>query len=86
LPDSPAIIIGNELPDITGYNDTLQNFIRDGILILTKGNKIYITGKRARGALFAAYIFLESLLGVYWVMPGDFGEIYPQINTMHMYQ
>lgn len=42
---------------------------QDGIVIKTVGNKLVLAGGRPRGALYAAYQFLEDALGVRWWDP-----------------
>ncbi|MDO8953028.1 MAG: DUF4838 domain-containing protein, partial [Draconibacterium sp.] len=81
IPNTSALLIGEKFAKTEGFIDVLDSLDKDGILLATKGNKIIISGTRARGTLYAAYAFLESL-GVYWVMPGDFGEIYPRNSTI----
>lgn len=81
IPNTTALLIGSELAKNQGYSNELTTLDKDGILLATKGNKIIISGNRARGTLYAAYTFLESL-GFYWVMPGEFGEIYPDKSTI----
>ena len=38
----------------------------DGVRLLTAGERLYLTGGRARGALYAVYTFLEDWLGCRW--------------------
>lgn len=78
---TPALLIGATLAKAHGYENEIRNLDSDGILLATEKDKIFISGKRARGTLYAAYTFLESL-GVHWVMPGEFGEIYPNNTTI----
>jgi hypothetical protein len=49
----------------------------DGFALRTVGQDLWIVGGDARGALYGAYDFLESELGVRWFMPGDLGEDVP---------
>ena len=60
----------------------------DGFRIVTRGGNLYILGKdtpdgfpqkgwESRGTLFGAYEFLERVVGVRWVMPGELGEEIP---------
>jgi len=81
IPTTPALLVGVEFAKTLGYKSEIENLNNDGILLTTKGNKVIIAGSRARGTLYAAYTFLESL-GVRWVMPGEFGEIYPSRKTI----
>lgn len=81
IPNTPVLLIGTEFAKTLGYKNEIENLDKDGILLATNGNKVIITGSRARGTLYAAYTFLESI-GVRWVMPGEFGEIYPNKKTI----
>jgi hypothetical protein len=39
---------------------------QDGVRILTVGNKLFLTGGKERGAIYAVYTFLEDWLGCRW--------------------
>ncbi len=75
------MLIGTEFAKAFGYTNEIEGLDKDGFLLSTKGDKLFVTGCRARSTLYAAYAFLESL-GVHWVMPGAFGEIYPDKRTI----
>jgi hypothetical protein len=77
----PSIVLGGELARQLGFGEELDALDRDGFIIRTKGDLLILAGQRSRGTLFAAYTFLESL-GCRWVMPGPFGEIYPELPTI----
>ena len=81
IPDAPAILLGSELAAKAGFGKEIHKLDKDGIFLKTSGNKLIISGKRARGTLYAAYDFLESL-GCRWVMPGDFGELLPSTKNI----
>lgn len=81
VPAGPAIVLGSSLARAAGYGAQLDRLDKDGLLCVTKGNVLFLSGRRARGTLYAAYEFLESL-GCRWVMPGPFGEIYPSLKTI----
>ena len=58
-------------------------------LLRTDGNVIHIVGgdvaggsDAAKGTLFGAYEFIESVLGVRWLFPGEHGEVVPQMKTL----
>lgn len=42
------------------------DFGQDGVRILTVGEKLFLTGGKERGALYAVYTFLEDWLGCRW--------------------
>ncbi|MEI6422554.1 MAG: DUF4838 domain-containing protein, partial [Lentisphaerota bacterium] len=81
IPDTPAILFGSELAAKAGFGKEIQKLGKDGIFLKTDGNKLILSGRRARGTLYAAYDFLESL-GCRWVMPGEFGELLPSAKTI----
>ncbi len=47
-------------------NINRSEFGQDGVRILTVGNKLFLTGSKERGALYAVYTFLEDWLGCRW--------------------
>ncbi|MDP7251182.1 MAG: DUF4838 domain-containing protein [Planctomycetota bacterium] len=66
-----------------------DSFPDDGFRIVTKGKHLYILGKdtkgkprwrgwESRGTLFGTYEFLETVVGVRWLMPGEMGEEIPR--------
>lgn len=81
VPAGPAIVIGAELARAAGLGNSLDGLQKDGFVCVTKGDALFLAGRRARGSLYAAYDFLESL-GCRWVMPGPFGELYPELKTI----
>lgn len=81
LPAGPAILLGTAIARQQGFGEALDKLDKDGILLQTMKDKVVLAGRRARGTLYASYEFLESL-GVRWVMPGEFGEIYPSTKTI----
>lgn len=81
LPLGPVILLGSSLARQAGLGKDLDKLERDGLLCRVRGDKLILTGRRARGTLYAAYEFLESL-GCRWVMPGPFGELYPSLKTV----
>jgi hypothetical protein len=81
VPEGPALVIGTELARAAGLSKPLDGLLKDGFICSVKGDKLHLAGRRARGSLYAAYEFLESL-GCRWVMPGPFGELYPELKTI----
>ena len=81
LPQGPAILIGATFARAAGFGERIDKLDKDGLLCAVKGEHLVLSGRRARGTLFAAYEFLEEL-GCRWVMPGPFGEIYPLLQTI----
>jgi hypothetical protein len=53
-------------------------------VIRTVGNDLVIVGGRPRGTIYAAYHFLEDVLGVHWWNP--FEESVPRRKTVHLGQ
>lgn len=81
IPNGPVILLGSELARQAGLGDRLEPLHRDGFLCAAGDDRLVLSGRRARGTLYAVYHLLESL-GCRWVMPGPFGEIYPQQATL----
>jgi len=62
--------------------------------IVTHGHSVFIVGKDttdgrttrrgglSKGTLFGAYAFLERVVGVRWIMPGELGEIIPHHDRL----
>jgi hypothetical protein len=80
-PQGATILLGAELARGQGLGAQIDKLDEDGLICTVKGNALILTGQRARGALYAAYTFLESL-GCRWVFPGPAGEIYPSLKTI----
>lgn len=81
LPSGKLILLGSELAKAEGLAKELAALSPDGFLIRTKGDRLILSGCRARGTLYAVYELLETL-GCRWVMPGAFGEIIPETRTI----
>ncbi len=81
LPPGPAILLGAELAQRAGLAKVLAKRHRDGFVCAVKGQYLILAGRRARGTLYAVYEWLESL-GCRWVMPGPFGELYPEMKSI----
>ena len=81
LPDGPAILLGAALARQAGLGKELDALDPDGFIGRVQDGRLILAGRRARGTLYAAYDWLESL-GVRWVMPGEFGELLPQLKTV----
>jgi len=56
---------------LAGANDEQTAVLRDG-------NTVYLAGQTPRAALYAAYTFLEDVLGARWLWPGSTGEFIPR--------
>jgi len=80
-PQGAVILLGAELARGQGMGARIDKLDKDGLICTVKGNALILTGTRARGTLYAAYTFLESL-GCRWVFPGQAGEIYPSLKTI----
>lgn len=81
IPGGPVILLGTDLARAAGLEKELEKLDPDGFVCVVKDGRLVLAGKRARGTLYAVYAFLESL-GCRWVMPGEFGEIYPGAKTV----
>ncbi|NLX54905.1 MAG: DUF4838 domain-containing protein [Planctomycetaceae bacterium] len=47
-------------------DEDLASLKRDGIILRTAGDRLYLLGGRPRGTLYAVYTFLEDVVGVRW--------------------
>lgn len=63
--DENEIIVGITNRD-GEININRSEFGQDGVRILTVGSKLFLTGGKERGALYAVYTFLEDWLGCRW--------------------
>lgn len=81
IPQESSILLGADLARKAGLGEELDKLDKDGILCTVLGNHLILSGRRPRGTLYAVYDFLESL-GCRWVMPGPFGELYPDAKTI----
>ncbi|NQU11363.1 DUF4838 domain-containing protein, partial [bacterium] len=81
LPAGPAILLGSALARRAGLGKDLDALEPDGFIGRVKDGRLILAGRRGRGTLYAAYDWLESL-GVRWIMPGEFGELLPELKTV----
>ncbi|MFR1553209.1 MAG: DUF4838 domain-containing protein [Coriobacteriales bacterium] len=56
---------------------------RDGFVMKTQGNNLYIGGANDRGVLYGVYDFLEKMLGVRFVAP-EITHV-PEVGTLPLY-
>lgn len=47
-------------------------------------NTLFLVGNNDRTTLHAVYHFLEEVIGVRWMWPGETGEFYPQYATLRL--
>lgn len=94
-PASPIICLGdNAASRAAGLSS--EGLVADAFIIRTVGGNLYIVGKEhpddqpphvgwtSRGTLYGAYDFLERVVGVRWLMPGDVGEDIPAHPTLEL--
>lgn len=60
----------------------LAGLRREGLVIQTVGNDLYLAGADADGVAFTVYAFLERFCGVRWLWPGRTGEVVPRQPTL----
>ena len=80
-PSKPAAAMGVAIP--SGLTTARRE---EGFVIACKGDRLLLAGNSEgpyHGTEYAVYDFLRSL-GVRWFMPGDFGEIVPQLKTIRV--
>lgn len=80
------IIIGNPRSNETilklASAFQLTDATEEKIIVQRKGNALYLAGNTPRAALYATYTFLQDVLGVRWLWPGEAGEFIPQRKTI----
>lgn len=76
------IYIGTNLSHLAGNSD----FSEEGFLLHSDDRGLVITGRSPVGALYGTYAFLEDVLGVRWLMPGEDGEFVPKATTISIPQ
>ncbi len=64
-----AIVIGETALEKGVVNTDRENIKKDGFLIFSNGEKLFISGAESRGTLYGVYTFLEEHLGVRWFTP-----------------
>ena len=67
--EQKAIIIGETAIENDVVNIDRENIKKDGFLIYSNGDKLFISGAESRGTLYGVYTFLEEYLGVRWFTP-----------------
>ena len=67
--EQKAIIIGETALEKGVVNIDRENIKKDGFLIFSNGEKLFISGAESRGTLYGVYTFLEEHLGVRWFTP-----------------
>lgn len=94
-PTSPMICLGdNEAARAAGIS--AEGLPDDGFRLRTIGDSLYVVGKdypedeppwigwSSRGTLFGACDFLERVVGVRWLLPGEVGEDIPTHTTLQL--
>ena len=87
-PAEKEIAVGATNRDIPALGDRAA-MDDDAVRILTAGERLYLTGGAARGALYAVYTFLEDWLGCRWftheltVVPRQSGLALPDIDYFY---
>ncbi|MBQ4104617.1 MAG: DUF4838 domain-containing protein [Clostridia bacterium] len=67
--EQKAIIIGETAIENDVVNIDRENIKKDGFLVYSNGDKLFISGAESRGTLYGVYTFLEDYLGVRWFTP-----------------
>ena len=94
-PAKTAIVLGSNAWSVAAGIDTAK-LPRDGFVLRTKGNALYIAGadddvapiRRNKGfhfqraTLFGVYEFLERHVGCRFYFPGELGEIVPRVSSV----
>ncbi len=67
--EQKAIILGETTLEKGVVKTDRENIKKDGFLIFSNGEKLFILGAESRGTLYGVYTFLEEYLGVRWFTP-----------------
>lgn len=68
-PEQKAIIIGETALEKDVVDIDRKSIKKDGFLLYSTGDKLFISGADSRGTLYGVYTFLEEYLGVRWFTP-----------------
>jgi uncharacterized protein DUF4838 len=63
---------------------SLQKLRPDSVVIHVDENAVTLAGNPAQGTEFAVYTFLEKMMGVRWLWPGELGEIVPRMKSLRL--
>ncbi len=88
VPEGFCVLVGDSsLTAGLGLNS--DDFDLEQIVVKVQGDNLVIIGDDAkpggtelRGTLWAAYTFLEEVLGVRWLWPGELGTVIPKRKTV----
>ncbi|MBR2876006.1 MAG: DUF4838 domain-containing protein [Clostridia bacterium] len=69
IPGQKAIILGKTELEKGIVNIDRKSIKKDGFLIYSEDDKLFISGADSRGTLYGVYTFLEEHLGVRWFTP-----------------
>ena len=64
-----AIVIGKTALEKDVVDIDRKSIKKDGFLLYSTGDKLFISGADSRGTLYGVYTFLEEYLGVRWFTP-----------------
>lgn len=67
--EQKAIIIGETAIENDVVDIDRKSIKKDGFLLYSTGDKLFISGVDSRGTLYGVYTFLEEYLGVRWFTP-----------------
>ena len=94
-PASPMIALGDtESARKAGF--TQESIPFEGFIVATRGDDLYIVGRdvptgkekwdrqTSEGTSYGACVFLERVVGVRWLMPGEVGEDIPRSTRIDM--
>lgn len=87
--DGPVFFVGSldadtaRLPGVPSIaNEKIAGLESDGICLKSDGGNVVLTGKGARGGLYAVYAFLEKAVGCHWPEPGR--EYLPKHDSLDL--
>ncbi len=92
-PTSPMLCLGDNAP-AREAGVRVEDLAWEGYRILTKDGSLYIAGRdtadgqstprggTSPGTRNGVYAFLEEQLGIRWLLPGEDGEVVPELRTV----
>ncbi len=66
----------------TNFGIDTEGLSKEGFVIRTLDDNLFLVGHDDAGTQFAVYTFLEKYMGVRWFWPGESGEVVPQKHTI----
>ena len=62
----------------------LSEAIQQEIAVYTIDSNLYLAGNSSRAVLYSVYVFMQDVMGVQWLWPGDDGEFIPKYTSFKL--